>query len=464
MAWVPVTGTEAAKVLAFVKANERVPEGYNVKYDRDPVVQKLDTVTGFDFRDPEAEAAFRYVPEGSVTRAALDASVAAALAASRLLAAGDPVYRKAASNAVMASPPTITQGTTATISGQVIDLRSTTKVRWVSGVTTSAPDGNWIISRGPRKADGSFDLATPEYYQSFEFMADCAAFELRILAFTTKVVVLVDGERHAATQTETDNSGASRYVKVDFGGRRSDGMARRIQVTLTSGYLRSLAVGATDSVYPVADATAPLLAILGDSYGTAYASRAMTSVYDGYPQQLARLLGFRVNTQNCAGGTGYVATSAGGGAYGGYLTRVSDVVSLNPDMVLVQGSINDYVATPSALEATARNVLETLRAGLPKAVIVATGVLDASPTSQQGGDAVRSAAIASAAASAGVLYLDTAGWVTGTGKAGATTGDGNADVYTYSDGSHPTVAGGYYLAARLAGELRNRVMALASVL
>jgi len=80
MAWVAVTGYEAAKVLAYVKANDRVPEGYNVKYDRDPVVQKLDTVTGFDFEDPEAEFAIDNGPgPNSVTRGALAADVAAAV-------------------------------------------------------------------------------------------------------------------------------------------------------------------------------------------------------------------------------------------------------------------------------------------------------------------------------------------------------------------------------------------------
>lgn len=83
MAWVAVTGYEAAKVLAYVKANDRVPEGYNVKYDRDPMVQKLNTVAGFDFRDPEAEFGIDHGPgPASVTLDALDSSVAAAMSRS----------------------------------------------------------------------------------------------------------------------------------------------------------------------------------------------------------------------------------------------------------------------------------------------------------------------------------------------------------------------------------------------
>jgi lysophospholipase L1-like esterase len=40
---------------------------------------------------------------------------------------------------------------------------------------------------------------------------------------------------------------------------------------------------------------------------------------------------------------------------------------------------------------------------------------------------------------------------TGTGKAAGTTGDGNADVYRASDGTHPTDDGHFMLAHAMAG-------------
>ena len=41
-------------------------------------------------------------------------------------------------------------------------------------------------------------------------------------------------------------------------------------------------------------------------------------------------------------------------------------------------------------------------------------------------------------------------YMTGTGKQGTTTGTGNADRYTGSDGTHPTVAGQAYIASVVA--------------
>ena len=48
------------------------------------------------------------------------------------------------------------------------------------------------------------------------------------------------------------------------------------------------------------------------------------------------------------------------------------------------------------------------------------------------------------------LVHDGLGWIAGTGRVGATTGDGNADIYVVADGVHPSVAGAAYLGTRLA--------------
>lgn len=51
--------------------------------------------------------------------------------------------------------------------------------------------------------------------------------------------------------------------------------------------------------------------------------------------------------------------------------------------------------------------------------------------------------------------------ITGTGKVSAPVGDGNADIYISSDGTHPTPAGHKYLAWRIAGHLLTPVGAVA---
>ena len=44
-------------------------------------------------------------------------------------------------------------------------------------------------------------------------------------------------------------------------------------------------------------------------------------------------------------------------------------------------------------------------------------------------------------------------WLYGTGRAGATTGDGNRDSFLGSDNGHPSLLGSRYLGARIAGEV-----------
>jgi lysophospholipase L1-like esterase len=51
-------------------------------------------------------------------------------------------------------------------------------------------------------------------------------------------------------------------------------------------------------------------------------------------------------------------------------------------------------------------------------------------------------------------------WQTGTGKVGATTGNGNGDLYVSSDGVHPNAVGVDYLADRLAASIRDSILAL----
>jgi hypothetical protein len=368
----------------------------------------------------------------------------------------DPVIQHAARNIVMTTPPTVTEGSAATLTAQVVNMLTDTRLQW-SGVTTLSTDAGSILIRGPRRTDGSFDAGTANHWSTVEFMFDGAALEFRILGFSNKYVLTVDGERHTATNGALAAGGASRYLKFDFGGRRSDGLPRRIVLSCDQAFWKELRVGAADTIYPVVPV--PVLAILGDSYATGFATRAMVSTYDAYPQRLARLLGMRVNTQNAASTTGFINTN--GATAGTYLSRVPDIIALNPEVVFVQASINDYTYTPAAVGDAASAVFAALRAGLPDAVLITGGILDARVQAQQGTDAAQNTAIEAAALANGFYYLDIQpGWVTGNGYAGATTGAGNSDVYTYSDQTHPTTAGGLYLATRVAALMKSMVPAL----
>ena len=59
--------------------------------------------------------------------------------------------------------------------------------------------------------------------------------------------------------------------------------------------------------------------------------------------------------------------------------------------------------------------------------------------------------VAAAAPRNVVGYIDSVGgsWITGTGKVGATAGDGNGDLLIANDGVHPSPAGHDYYARRI---------------
>lgn len=378
----------------------------------------------------------------------LDTTVASATYAPRTEVRRQPsrIYQQSASGA-MASPPTFSASSSATISGQVIDLRTDPRIRW-HGTRVIASDGTSAMVRSPAKSDGTFTL-TPAVYSSIEFMVDAAAIEFKVWngGSPKPCQLIVDGQRVSAVAA----SASATYLKYDFGGRRSDGQPRQIQFCSDSTYLTSILIAATDTLFPTPQA-APRLAGLGDSYMEGYAGRVVTSAFDGYFPHLAQLLGYECRNSGAVSNTGYCRTNT---PYGSYLSRVPAIISESPDLVVVQGSINDTVDFTSAqVGAAATAVFTALRAGLPNTPIVATGILDARAVGYQTPDAARSAAISASAAALGIPFIDTANWVYGTGNIGWLQNNGNADIYTYTDNAHSSFAGGLYLASRLAGAIR----------
>lgn len=174
--------------------------------------------------------------------------------------------------------------------------------------------------------------------------------------------------------------------------------------------------------------------------------------------------------------------SAGFGVFpqgtGGTRTRFSprvahDVIAQNPDIVVWAGGINDRDFTNASIypagSGTAAAVfraevdacLGAVAAALPKCRQIVLGPWSpsssqaSSSSSSQNTMAVRSA-LQAAAAAYGAIYIDNnvEPWITGTGKVGSTNGSGNADIYTGSDGTHPSDAGHEYMGRRFAAAVQ----------
>jgi lysophospholipase L1-like esterase len=131
------------------------------------------------------------------------------------------------------------------------------------------------------------------------------------------------------------------------------------------------------------------------------------------------------------GSTGYTTASQPGTVP--YPALVDEIIGLNPDIVIAEGSRND--TDPAKTRVAAQDTLARLRNGLPRTKILVIGPIYSFATNQRTtpvNDAVKAAA-----ASIGLTYIDTvaAGWFTGPSHS-----------LIGSDGVHPTDEGHRYLA------------------
>lgn len=156
------------------------------------------------------------------------------------------------------------------------------------------------------------------------------------------------------------------------------------------------------SGYFESDEPAPTkIAFLGDSWTAgsaapgqdqayfAVASRALGATYETFP----------------GSGTGYVAANPVSGD-GPFITRVPALVESAPDVVVVQGSTNDYQAgSEQEIYDAASEVFASIRQQLPDAQVFALGLIRA-PESPDDADARSIAAVSAAAEAHGVTYIN----------------------------------------------------------
>lgn len=359
--------------------------------------------------------------------------------------------------AVMASPPTITQGTAdaaSVISSGVSHAWTSGVFRYLSGTPTVAgvsyPDtlfGRYATVTNPSRS----------YHMRVEWMHDGQELEVTIKGSGGKYRLFVNDEPATSGWSSAPSATGSIYrMHVDFGSRA----VRRVRWECAiSGYFAGIVVGPNDSVWKPAMAYGPRVIVLGDSFTEGTGADAALSAWVFHAGQL---LGWRDIWPSGVGSTGYVAPGSGGKVKFG--DRVSaDVIAYSPDIWVLAGGINDvsglYVGS---VESEASALMAALKAGLPLAQGVVLGPWwpsgNPSSTAIQVRDAIEAAADAN-----GIPFIDnivaettgsnTLGWMTGTGKVGSTTGSGNADLYTGSDGTHPTQAGHTYLGYRVASAI-----------
>lgn len=186
--------------------------------------------------------------------------------------------------------------------------------------------------------------------------------------------------------------------------------------------------------------------VLGDSFTEDPVCRA-------YPSRLMQLFKNLDVWASGVGGTGYINTGAAGAGRTNFQGRVmADVVANRPEYVLIAGGINDAGYASNDVYTAATQLYVTIRTNLPHTRIFAVGPWWPRTPDPVGDANVFAAmyAISNACVTAGVtLFIDDLSdpWITGYYSQ---PGSGNAVNYIGPDGTHPTDAGHWYLAYRLA--------------
>lgn len=368
------------------------------------------------------------------------------------LAPNPHARRWTAAHRTMASPPTVTPGVgavTTQIPGSVLHRVDAATVRVIGAAVSVTATGTyaWFAPTNPE-----FDC------WGYEFEHDGIAFEIPIRGKDSYYRLMVDGEFVTTAPQAGPSSANEAYLHhVAFGSRA----VRRIRIEALSGqHLGGVRVGPTDGIWTPNTPPGPRVIVAGDSWteGTGATGGAI----DGLAARLRDLTGWDTWTSG-HGGTGYLNSTPTLG------TRLdADVLAYDPDIVIVAMGTNDYLSyTPLQIQTEAALVFARILAHSPRPTLIVVGpwYISGFPSNPfiLARDAIR------AAASVADLYVENVGgpypfsgngadyadrgWITGTGRVGATTGNGNADVYIASDGSHPTTAGHAMLARRIASAI-----------
>jgi lysophospholipase L1-like esterase len=277
--------------------------------------------------------------------------------------------------------------------------------------------------------------------------------------------IIVDGQYISISGTVGSNSANPAYNVVDFGGVRK---ARKITIESTMGWeFAGVACGPLDSVWAPDAADNIRAIIVGDSLaagaGNTGDGPAPIIGRTDWPSQIGKYLGWSDPWNSSAGGTGYINNAS---TKENYIQRVTDVTGNVPDLVIVEGGANDTSSSAANVQAAALAYFQAVRSSLASVPIIVLGIPNAggpNAATISTENAVAAAVTQFADANTYFIPVATAAnpWLTGTGNVNSPAGNGNCDVYTGPDSTHPTQAGIDYFAYRISNAVRNVIQQIA---
>lgn len=373
------------------------------------------------------------------------------------------------------SPPTITMGTAGAAS--TITSSSTPAIPAGAGGATGFDAGNAQVAtigtllyfNGSVYMGRHIDLiAAPGAADSTgrgwgqAVITDSDKIDVKIRANTGqtfKINVRVDGEMYADTDVSLTGDNTDRHVLIDFGSAKPTG--RLVEFFFNAAaWIYGYNVTANRRVWKPSYSGEPLAMMFGDSYADGVGANNVR-------RTLASSVGANLGISNLiasgAGGTGYINNGSSVKA----VTRIADISRFGAlDLLTVAFGINDAGNSQANCQTASEEFWTAAMAAQPTAIMACVGPFRAPGLNPSQGisDGIK-AGFLNVYDPKRMFFIDTfaENWQNGTGKIGATTGNGNSDFYIInSDGVHASDEGQEYLARRMSAAIRAGVEALAA--
>lgn len=275
---------------------------------------------------------------------------------------------------VMPTPPTVTSGTTNTLSAgqrwaatnsanagsQQFGASAISLFRggyWEAG--PAFPDNQGLISRN---LTGS---AIPSQVNQASFLHTGSRFNVQIKGLS-RVLIKIDGQFTSLTPVSIPNDGNFYHILVELGSVAT----RRVDVLMYNARFGGVWTDLTDVVEP-APRRGLRTFVVGDSFGEGTGNE----VHDiwSWITYLAEYLGWDDVTASAVGGTGLLTTPGGGKVvFGDRIQR--DVLDLipqgEPALVWIALSINDSSFTATQLGTALTNLFNTIQASGKNPIVV----------------------------------------------------------------------------------------------
>jgi lysophospholipase L1-like esterase len=360
----------------------------------------------------------------------------------------------------MVSPPTITMNSTANANSSVVPANYDSKYTatdplftYVGGVvitsaSTGPPGAFWAHGAGSNFGTGNGYQGTGSvYFKTSDANVDLSFVAQNNIQCAYRISIdQLDGNGLKATalQPRTDIQALADFsghrVKIANGSSAMRGYRIEFENFL---YFAGVDVSGTIQKWDPAGLT---ILVTGDSHT---AGTGATSNLLGMAQRLKEALGVDNVLAQGQGGTGYLATSVAGTET--MRARIpNEITPRNPDLIIDLAGYNDQVSSAAAIQAEVTAYYAALTAALPNVPVIKIGPprrgistgAGFTPT-QTRNDAIKAAVQADSRYGRLVFFVDSwaADWEHGTGRVGATTGDGNADTWVGTDNVHRTDTG-----------------------